>query len=90
MTENKILEMLKAGRKYREITAELGISANQIFKIAEANRDEIPKKTDKPKKRLWSVRVSSELNCKMLAEIHKRGITPSELLNLIIEGWYGK
>lgn len=83
--ENKILDLLKQGKTIKAISDQLQVKMHIVFKVRDMHRDELPKKKWKTR---WSVRVSPELNTKMLVDIHERGITPSELLNFMIEKWY--
>jgi len=86
--ENEILAELVAGNKYREIKEKFGVDSNHIFRVAEAHRDVVPKKQDKPKLRRVTFRIFPQLDSKFMDELKRRGYSANRLLNEIIEKWY--
>ena len=86
--ENEILEALKTGVGVCAVVDELKVSYYLVKKVYDKHISEIPARPERAVR--YSVRFSPELNIKFLAEIHERGITPTQLLNEMAGDWYEK
>jgi hypothetical protein len=84
--ENEILELLKQGVLINHVSKMLGINFYTVKKVAKKYADQIP---EKKRATRYSFRLRPDLDTKFLAEIHERGITPTQLLNEMAGDWYG-